>query len=60
LNAAYSIDRYREVGSLELGKKADLLVLRSPQLVDLLRVGVPVITHVIKNGRVLIRDGKRL
>ena len=59
LNAAYSLDVHAEVGSLEVGKRADLVILRSPRLLDLLRVGVPAIRTVVKTGRVVVRDGRR-
>jgi imidazolonepropionase len=53
INAAYSLGLAREVGSLDVGKRADLVVLRSPRLLDLLRVGVPAIRAVVKDGRVV-------
>jgi imidazolonepropionase len=59
LNSAYSLDVHAEVGSLEVGKRADLLILRSRRLLDLLRVGVPAIRAVVKTGRVVVRDGRR-
>jgi imidazolonepropionase len=59
LNGAYSVARHREVGSLEPGKRADALVLRSVRLLDLLRVGVPTIACVVKDGRVVVSDGRR-
>jgi imidazolonepropionase len=60
VNAAYSLDVQDEVGSVEAGKRADLLILRSPRMLDLLRVGVPAISTVIKDGRVAVRDGRRV
>jgi imidazolonepropionase len=60
LNAAYSLGRAEEVGSLEVGKRADLVLLRSPRLLDLVRVGVGAIRTVIKDGRVVVQDGRRL
>jgi imidazolonepropionase len=59
INAAVSVDRHEDVGSLEVGKRADLVILRSPRLLDLLRVGVPAIRAVVKDGRVVVRDGRR-
>jgi imidazolonepropionase len=59
INAAVSLDRQGEVGSLEVGKRADLVVLRSPRLLDLVRVGAPVIRSVVKDGRVVVHDGRR-
>jgi imidazolonepropionase len=58
LNAACSLDLQHELGSIETGKRADLVVLRSPRLLDLVRVGVPAIRYVVKNGREVVRDGR--
>lgn len=52
LNAAYSIGRDADVGSLEPGKLMDAVVLNG-EAVDLLRVGAPSIRSVVKNGRVV-------
>jgi imidazolonepropionase len=60
IGGAYAIGREAEVGSLEAGKRADFIVLRSPRVLDLLRVGVPAITHVVKDGRVVVREGRRV
>ncbi len=43
-----------ELGSLEVGKWADLAIPRSPHLIDLIRVGLPAIRSVIKKGRLLV------
>ena len=59
VNAACSLDLAAEVGSVEKGKRADLVVLRSSRLLDLVRVGVPAIRTVVKDGRVVVRDGRR-
>jgi imidazolonepropionase len=58
INAACSLDLDRELGSLEPGKRADLVVLRSPRLLDLLRVGEPAVRTVVKGGRVVVDDGR--
>jgi imidazolonepropionase len=60
VNAACSLDLAAERGSIEVGKAADLVVLRSPRLLDLVRVGVPAIAAVVKDGRSVVRDGRRL
>ena len=52
INAAWSIDRASDVGSLEPGKLADAVVVRG-DLVNLLRVGAPAIAAVIKKGRLV-------
>jgi imidazolonepropionase len=59
INPAVSLDVHGEVGSLEVGKRADLVLLRSPRLLDLVRVGVPAIRAVVKTGRVVAREGRR-
>ncbi len=56
INAAAAIDRADRVGSLEVGKQLDAVVINGA-LPDLLRVGSPVIAHVVKRGqRVAPRD----
>jgi len=52
LNAAASIDRHETVGSLEVGKQFDAVIV-SGMLADLIRVGGPVVKQVIKRGRVV-------
>jgi len=58
INAAFSLDLHHELGSIEPGKRADLVVLRSPRLLDLVRIGVPAIRAVVKSGRVVVCDGQ--
>ena len=52
LNAACSLRRDGEVGSLEPGKLMDAVIVNG-EAVDLLRVGAPVIDAVVKRGRVV-------
>ena len=59
INAAYSLDVHAEAGSIEAGKRADLVVLRSARLLDVIRVGVPAIRAVVKDGRVVVANGAR-
>jgi imidazolonepropionase len=51
LNAAASLDRVESIGSLEAGKQFDAVVIGGV-LSDLIRVGGPVISHVIKRGQI--------
>jgi imidazolonepropionase len=44
--------------TVNAGKCADLVLLRSERLLDLVRVGVPAIRDVVKDGRVVVRDGR--
>ena len=60
VNAAHSLDLGAEFGSIEPGKRADLVLLRSARLLELVRVGVPAIRAVVKDGRVVVRDGRRV
>jgi imidazolonepropionase len=52
LNAAASIDRHDRIGSLEAGKQFDAVIING-MLTDLIRVGGPVIKHVLKRGRIV-------
>jgi imidazolonepropionase len=55
INAAYAVDRHKRVGSLEAGKQLDAVIVDG-DAVDLLKVGVPAIRAVIKNGTVVVRN----
>jgi imidazolonepropionase len=59
-NAAYAIGRQETIGSLEVGKKMDLLICDVPDHVTLAYEAArnPVRT-VIKNGRVVVEDGRK-
>jgi imidazolonepropionase len=52
LNAAYALDRHGIVGSLEVGKQLDAVIVRG-DAVELLHVGAPAIRAVVKKGRVV-------
>ena len=51
LNAAASLDRADRVGSLEIGKQMDAVIIDGT-LSDIIRIGAPVIRSVVKKGRV--------
>lgn len=60
-NASYALGRDKEVGSLEEGKKMDLILCEVPSYLFLVyHLGVNPIKYVIKNGRVSVRDGRVL
>ena len=60
-NAAYALDRHEEVGSLETGKKMDLILCDAPNYPSLVyHLGINPIKHVIKNGKVVVMDGQIL
>lgn len=54
LKAAYALDRQDEVGSLEVGKRLDAVLIAGAPA-DLLRLGAPVIRTVVKNGRIVFQ-----
>ncbi len=56
LNAAAALDRHHQVGSLEVGKQFDAVIVEGT-LADIVRVGAPVIRQVIKGGRVVWSRG---
>jgi imidazolonepropionase len=54
LNAAYAVGRGAHVGSLELGKQADVLILNVPDYRHLAyRIGENLVETVIKRGRIV-------
>jgi imidazolonepropionase len=60
-NAAYAIGRHSAVGSLEAGKKMDLLLCDVPDHVSLAyEAGRNPVRTVIKNGQVVVVDGRRV
>ena len=59
INAAHAVNRSHDVGSLELGKRADIIVLNVPNHNFLgYRFGVNLVDKVIKDGRLVV-DGVR-
>jgi imidazolonepropionase len=60
LNAAWTLGLEGEVGSLEVGKRADLVMLRSRRLLDLVRIGAPAVRRVVAGGRVVVEEGRRV
>ena len=61
LNGAAAIGRAHEMGSIEIGKHADLAVLDGPTYHHLVyHYGVNPIRHVVKGGRVVVRNGERV
>ena len=52
INAAWSLDRADEIGSLEPGKLADAVVVRG-DATDLLHVGTKAIACVLKGGKIV-------
>ncbi|NWF87212.1 imidazolonepropionase [Candidatus Bathyarchaeota archaeon] len=60
INAAHAVDKAKEIGSLEAGKKADVVVLDVPNHKFLgYRFGVNLVDKVIKNGRLVVDREKQ-
>lgn len=60
LNAAHSLGKAGETGSLEPGKRADLVVHAVPNRYHLVyRFGVPRVSLVVAAGKVVVEDGRR-
>ncbi len=58
LNAAAALGRAAEIGSIEVGKRADLVVLGAPTYHHVVyHYGVNPVRHVVKDGEVVVRDG---
>ncbi|MDD5562638.1 MAG: imidazolonepropionase [Thermoanaerobaculaceae bacterium] len=60
LNAAAALGRADRLGSVETGKQADVVVLDAPSPKHLAyHFGVNLVRHVVKAGRIVLRDGVR-
>jgi imidazolonepropionase len=60
INAAHSIERSRDVGSLEVGKRADIVVFDAPNHKHFAyHYGVNLAEKVYKNGRLVAERGRR-
>jgi imidazolonepropionase len=58
INAAHAINRGREIGSLEVGKKADITIFKVENYMKLqYSYGVNHTHTVVKNGQVVVRGG---
>ncbi|KUP26299.1 imidazolonepropionase [Paenibacillus sp. DMB5] len=61
LNAAHAIDRAADIGNIEAGKQADLVIFDAPNYQYLqYHYAVNLTDTVLKKGRIVIRDGKRV
>jgi imidazolonepropionase len=58
-NASYALEKHMQVGSLEIGKKMDLVLWDVPTYPYLVyHLGVNPVKYVIKNGRIVVKDGR--
>ncbi|RAP24772.1 Imidazolonepropionase [Brevibacillus laterosporus] len=59
INAAHAIGRAEQVGSLEVGKQADLVIYDADNLNYLpYHFGINHVKTVVKNGQIVVQDGK--
>lgn len=57
INAACAIGREKDIGSIEVGKKADIAIFNSPNLNYLIyHFGVNAIDTVIKDGKIVVSN----
>lgn len=60
-NAAFALEKHKDVGSLEVGKKMDLILCEAPNYPTIVyHLGINPIKHVIKNGKLVVKDGQIL
>jgi len=60
INAAYAVDRAAQIGSLEPGKRADVVIMNAPNWDYVIyHFGINHVDKVIKNGCVVV-DGAQL
>ena len=61
INAAYGIDREEEVGSIDIGKKMDLILMDIPDYSYMAyHLGINPIHSVIKSGKIIVEDKRRI
>lgn len=61
LNAAHAVDRAEEIGSLEVGKKADIVIFDAPNIEYIVyHFGINHVDTVIKNGKPVVENGRIL
>lgn len=59
LNGAYSLRLAEETGSIEAGKRADVVILDAPSYLHLVyHFGVNLVRDVFRDGRLVVRDGQ--
>lgn len=59
INAAYAVNRGREIGSLEIGKKGDVTIFNVENFMKLqYSYGVNHVDTVVKAGQVVVRGGQ--
>lgn len=61
INAAHAIERAKEIGSLEVGKKADIIIFDAPNHKYFsYHYGVNLAEKIFKNGELVAEKGRRI
>ncbi|MGQ4892583.1 MAG: imidazolonepropionase [Candidatus Njordarchaeia archaeon] len=61
INAAHAIGLAEKIGSLEVGKQADIVVLDIPSHYWInYKFGTNLVTHVVKKGKIVVQRGKEI
>lgn len=59
IHGAYAIKREKEIGSLEKGKKADLVIYNAPNVNYIVyHFGINHVDKVVKNGNIVVDNGQ--
>ena len=59
INSAAAIDRADRIGSIDVGKQGDLVLLQFPSYKFLpYHVGMNIVDTVIKQGEVVVKNGE--
>lgn len=59
INAAHAVDRASEIGSIEEGKRADIVILDTPNPdYAIYHFGINHVDKVIKNGKIVVDRGR--
>jgi len=59
INAAHAINRAKEIGSLEVGKKADVVIMNVPNYMQLqYHYGMNHTDTVVKDGKIVVECGR--
>jgi len=60
-NAACAIGKNKDIGSLEIGKKADIIIMNCPSYNSITyHFGINLVKSVIKNGKIVVNHSSKL
>lgn len=59
MNSSCALNRQNEIGSIQEGKKADIVIFNSPNLDYIVyHFGINHVDTVIKNGKIVVKDNR--